>query len=90
VVIDWVIGISLAVIAVDALVSRTRLRLRARATYQSRRVNHNLGPEGWSRVDSVRQVFGRDAGDVGEIVPNDNLSRFDSLLSNNHRRGPAR
>jgi hypothetical protein len=85
-VITTIIVLVLAILAGDTLYSRARLHLRIRAAQRVRKHDRGLGPEGWSRVDSVRQAFGRDVGEVGEIGIDDNLGRFDSLLNNNHRR----
>jgi hypothetical protein len=86
--ISWIIGLSLAVLAGDALYSRARLHLRSRATHHARRPAHSGGGEGWHEIGSIAGLTARAAEEYGqaEIVTDDNLSRFDSLLNNNHRR----
>jgi hypothetical protein len=90
--ISWIIGLALLVIVSDTIYLRAQIHLRRRAAHHARRVNHkqtvsaaSLGPEGWGRVDNVRQIFGRDAGEVGEAVE-DGSNPFDSILGRRGRR----
>jgi hypothetical protein len=62
--ISWIIAISLAVLAGDALYARMRLRLRTRTAHQTRRVNHTFGSEGWRSVGSIGEVTGVERAEV--------------------------